>query len=285
MRYKIFDVFARNQFEGNPTAVVYYDESFDKKKMQKIASELSLAHTIFISSKKDSKFLFDSLAFTPLEELKICSQGIIAAVFALLDDGSLYDGEYEVNTALGMKKVIIATPIEKLKFPEVYVGLGQAVVKEPTKKDLENVSRIMKLSLNNLKCSIIELGKKDRLIIQMDFKSLEKITISDHEVIGICKKLQLAGIICFSLLSDGKNVRSRYFAVSLNGKEDAVTGIASGAITSFCLHHKIISNQEDLIVHQGGFVTRAGFMYPKYRDDEIFVGRRAEKIAEGKLCL
>ncbi|MBN1331172.1 MAG: PhzF family phenazine biosynthesis protein [Candidatus Heimdallarchaeota archaeon] len=285
MKYKIFDVFARNQFEGNPTTVVYYKEIFDKEKMQKIANELSLAHTIFISPKYDSKFLFDSLAFTPHQELKICSQGIIAAIFALLDDAPLHDDEYEVNTALGMKKVIIATPIEKLKFPEVYVSLGQALVKESKRKILHNALKTMQLSIDELKYDIIELGNKDRLVIQMNQKILEKISLDNIEVMKICDKLQLAGIIFFSFPQNKKNIRSRYFATSLQGKEDAVTGIASGSITAFCIHHKIIAEQEDIIVQQGGFDTREGIMYPKYRDKQIFVGGRAIKTAEGNLFL
>ncbi|HUT81995.1 MAG TPA: PhzF family phenazine biosynthesis isomerase [Candidatus Bathyarchaeia archaeon] len=285
MKFKIYDVFAKDHFEGNPTAVVYYEEVFEKKKMQKIANELSLAHTIFISLKNTSDQLFDSLTFTPYDELKICSQGIIAAIFALLDDKPLFDGEFEVNTALGKKKVIIATPIEKLKFPEVYVSLGQATIKAIEEKEMNEISKAIKLPNNDLVNSIIELGKKDRLVIQINSKILEKIVLTNSDVMKICDKLQLAGIILFSLLPDKKNVRSRYFAASLNGREDAVTGIASGSITAFCLHHKIISEQEDLIVHQGGFDTREGFMYPKYRENEIFVGGRALKTAEGNLFL
>ncbi|MBD3189497.1 MAG: PhzF family phenazine biosynthesis isomerase [Candidatus Heimdallarchaeota archaeon] len=284
MRFKIFDTFAKEPFQGNPTGVVYGDETLDKAMMQKMANELSLPHTLFLLPSEDSSILFNSLVFTPFQEVAICSQGIIAGVFAFLDDEIIPDGTHTIGTALGKKEVFIATINERIKYSTVFTSLGRPTVEKLSDNQR---ARLVKLidnrGLLDFKGNFVVLGNKKRLVINVPYDLLKELAFISSKIMNVCQDLGIAGIAFFSKDQSTDLVHSRYFTTLLNGREDAVTGIAAGSILAACLENKLIEEQEDITVHQGGFTTREGYLYPKYRDNQIFVGGRASKAAEGKL--
>lgn len=284
MRFKIFDTFAEDFFQGNPTGVIYVDKPLAKPKMQKIAHELSLPHTLFLLPSEDSSILFNSLVFTPFHEVPICSQGIIAGVFALLDDTIIPDGPHTIETALGQKEVFIATIMERIKYSTVFTSLGKPTVEKLSDNQKARVSELIDNRGHlNFEKNFVTLGNKKRLVINIPYKLLKELTFTKKDVMTLCKDLGIEGIILFSKDKNTELVRSRYFTTLLDGREDAVTGIVAGSILASCLQNNLIEESEEMTIHQGGVATREGYLYPKYREKQIFVGGRAIKAAEGKL--
>lgn len=282
MNFKLFDVFANSIFEGNPTGVVYYKGSVDKIRMQKIAEVLSVPDTLFMLESSFPKLLFSSFAFSPYEELKICAQGIIGGVFSILEDMKLPPNPYEIETALGRFEVFI----EGKSVVVVFTSLGRPKISQVNN---EENSRIFQTLENNIFSSLpkyfVDLGR-NRLVIEVPRKILDSIQLHSSDAMNLCNDLEITGIVFFS--RSGKNpdsIRSRHFTTSLNGSEDAVTGGASGAILAFCLHAGIEYPGDSVVVHQGGFDTREGYVYVKFNktNEEILVGGKAIKTAEGKL--
>ena len=101
MRYKIFDVFAKRPFEGNSTGIVYANRPLETDMMQQLANELALRDTIFLLPKSRPELLFSSRTFTPNQELSICGQGLVGAMWLLIDDYAVPSGRHTVETAIG----------------------------------------------------------------------------------------------------------------------------------------------------------------------------------------
>jgi PhzF family phenazine biosynthesis protein len=284
MHFKVFDTFATNYFQGNPTGVIFCEEEEPKELMQQIASELSLPHCLFVIPTTNSSILFNSLSFTPTQEVPLCTQGIIAALFAMIEDEPLLDGEYFVQTALGKKKAVVTTPIESRKFPVVFVGVGTASIKPLTKKQLTKTSDLITLfDSRDFALHFVQLGNKNRLAIKLPLKQLPTIALSKSLVMKVCQAFDVSGLIFFSDDKQRDLIRSRYFTKLLEGGEDAVTGIAAASILALYQLQNQSQDTQDLIVHQGGFATREGYLYTKYREEQLFIGGRAIKTAEGQL--
>ena len=284
MRFKIFDVFADNPFEGNPTGIVYWEGHIDKIRMQKIASELSVPDTLFIIESLDPKLLFSSFAFSPHEELSVCGQGILGAISALIEDGKISTGTYEIETLLGKLKVFV----DDQNGPSVFTSLGPPKIFEISDREQHMISEILdKETFEPLAKYFVELGRK-RLLLEVPFEILKILSLENSDVMVLCKQLEITGIVFFSRVNKkSKLLRSRHFTTSLNGFEDAVTGGASGAILAFCSHIDTRYINELVVIHQGGFSTRGGYIYVKFdkSKEEILVGGKAFKISEGQLYI
>src|ERR1044072_8922226 len=96
-RYRVADVFTTRQFEGNPLAVFPNAEGLDQATMQRIARELNLSETVFISPPARFKI------FTPLTELHFAGHPTIGAGFVMLDEKLAVpkDGRFVVQENIG----------------------------------------------------------------------------------------------------------------------------------------------------------------------------------------
>jgi PhzF family phenazine biosynthesis protein len=284
MRFKVFDVFADKPFEGNPTGIVYWEGKIDKSRMQKIASELSVPDTLFIIESLDPTFLFSSFAFSPYEELSVCGQGIVGGIFALIEDRKISTGTYEIETLLGKLKVFV----DDQNGPAVFASLGHPKIFEVNDREQYTIFEVLdKKTFEPLTKYFVELGRK-RLLLEVPFDILKKLSLESSDVMVLCRQLEVTGIVFFSRdKSRSILFRSRHFTTSLNGSEDAVTGGASGAILAFCSHKDTSYVNKSVVIHQGGFNTRRGYIYVKFdkSKEEILVGGQAFKISEGQMYI
>lgn len=93
MRILIFqvDAFTDESFRGNPAAVCVYAGELDAQWMQKMASEMNLSETAFVSPRADGGF---SLRwFTPDCEVDLCGHATLATAHTLWESGLVAGGE------------------------------------------------------------------------------------------------------------------------------------------------------------------------------------------------
>jgi trans-2,3-dihydro-3-hydroxyanthranilate isomerase len=284
MRYKVFDVFARRAFEGNPTGIVYYDGPLDRGLMQLIAAELPVPDTILLMRPSSPEELFSSLAFSPYEELKICGQGLIGAMFSLLDDGKLSPGIHTVGTALGKTRAFV----EQAKETSLYVSLGKPTISSVSQRDWAEVLRLLKMDVHgDSPKAIVDLGRR-RLVVEVPPTVLKDSHPDSPDVMAVCKALGITGLVfCAQDKERSGYARTRFFTTSLNGREDAVAGGAAAAVLAFYRDRGLLTGSSPLMVHQGGFATREGYIFAKVEEasQEILVGGSAVKVLEGQLHL
>jgi PhzF family phenazine biosynthesis protein len=282
MRYKVFDVFAERAFEGNPTGIVYCGGPVDRGLMQRISAELPVPDTIFLMPPSSAQELFSSLAFSPYEELEICGQGLIGAIFSLLDDGKVSPGIHAVGTALGKTR----TFIERGSETSVYVSLGKPTISNVSRREWADAVRLLKMDVpGEPPKAFVDLGRR-RLVIEVAPAALKDSHPDSPHVMAVCKALGITGLVFFAQDKERSGcARARFFTTSLNGREDAVAGGAAAAVLAFYRDRGIPIGTSPLVVHQGGFATRQGHIFAKVEQSsqEILVGGSAIKILVGEL--
>ena len=258
MRYKIFDVFAQRPFEGNSTGIVYADRPLETDLMQRLANELALRDTIFLLPKSHPELLFSSRTFTPNQELSICGQGLVGAMWSLLDDYAVPSGLHTVETAIGERGVLI----ERNDSVSISCSLGRPTVIELTKDERNRGDNLLEsVQMKSDRMAFVELGRK-RLIVQVPLPALGQAEFEPTAVITTCQALGVTGIVLCARGGDSEPLRARHFTTSLKGTEDPVTGGAAGAILAF--YRDADKKVEQIQIYQGGFATRGGLMRARF---------------------
>jgi PhzF family phenazine biosynthesis protein len=80
------DAFADEPFSGNPAGVCLLDQPADAEWMQRVAGEMNLSETAFVSPRADG---FDLRWFTPTIEMKLCGHATLASAHVLWETGTL----------------------------------------------------------------------------------------------------------------------------------------------------------------------------------------------------
>ena len=283
IRFKVFDAFASRPFGGSPTAVVYFGGVVDKERMHRITRELGFRDTFFLMPANDHGVLFSSLTFTPNQELAVCGQGIVAGLFALLDDGAIGPGRYAIQIALGERTVWIE---EEDGGPVAYAAIGLPAVSEAS-DDIPDLNRILGRGVASGRKRLVEVGRL-RLLVQVPPAALEDARPRPQDVLRLCSELDVTGLVLFARdPSDPTRIRSRVFTRSLKGAEDPTTGGAAAAILGFLREMEPLDPPSRLTIHQGDFVTRGGIIAARWDAEggQAVAGGKAVKIAEGQLFL
>nr|ACO11072.1 Phenazine biosynthesis-like domain-containing protein [Caligus rogercresseyi] len=83
------DAFTDKPLSGNPAAVILLDSDIGDELKQKLASEINLSETAFVTSQDSKGFRSGSKFFirwfTPTNEVPLCGHGTLAASFVIFD--------------------------------------------------------------------------------------------------------------------------------------------------------------------------------------------------------
>lgn len=85
MEYLLFDVFAESPFQGNQLAVFPLEQPCDAETMQRLANELNLAESIFLTRTGDERVPARARIFTPGSEMRFAGHPTIGATIAIAD--------------------------------------------------------------------------------------------------------------------------------------------------------------------------------------------------------
>ncbi len=86
-RYQVVDVFTKQPLEGNALAVFPDASGIDDATMQKIAKELNLSETTFVSPATRADCAANVRIFTPTKEMIFAGHPTIGTSFVLLEEG------------------------------------------------------------------------------------------------------------------------------------------------------------------------------------------------------
>jgi trans-2,3-dihydro-3-hydroxyanthranilate isomerase len=285
--FKIYqiDAFTDKPLEGNPAAVMF-SENFSAVQMQKIAREMNLSETAFLSSSEKADYKLQW--FTPAVEVNLCGHATIASLHFLKENGIIKENStirFETMSGIlncGMREgfYFMQIPVYEMEEfsgnkEEITDAIGverRSVVDESPFILLENGNLYFRVDgLNTLK------GLKP------DFKALKKLTEDKHE---------FEGVVVYSLETVDKTsfAFSRYFVPYYGIDEDPVTGSTNGPmLLVFRKLGFVDNNLEDisLIFEQGDFMGRRGRVKVSYNKtrNELFISGKAVTVLKGELTL
>jgi trans-2,3-dihydro-3-hydroxyanthranilate isomerase len=279
---KQVDAFTAVPFGGNPAGVITDATGLTTDSMQRIAAEMSMSETAFISQTTRPDVTFRIRFFTPTEEVDMSGHVIIAASFALLEEGQieLHDGitriAFETNAGI-IPIDIHFRPSESPHPPEdaiedgvpVSIGgqqvgtlekivLNQKVRRhKPSPIPVGEIANILgikerEITKTGLPLEIISTGL-EQLMIPVDRK--ESIMAMHPDLIKLSLLNRQYGIDTNHIFSidtyeQQSTSYSRHFAPKLGMWEDAATGTAAAGLGTYLLRHGVVARGR-MLMEQG----------------------------------
>ncbi|KON86576.1 hypothetical protein AF332_06905 [Sporosarcina globispora] len=213
-QFYLINAFSKEEFKGNPAAIVFLKEERSEEWMKSLAKEINQPITAFILKENENNYHLRW--FTPAKEIDLCGHGTLGAAHILWSEGFLSsESAIYFNTRSGIlqaeragEQIILSFNIKETKQTEVTEKLRN-VVDFPIKG---------------------AAWAEDRYIIELENQDMIHNIIPNLEAI---KELEGPGIIITSLGSDKYDFVSRYFAPKIGINEDYVTGSAHCALASY----------------------------------------------------
>lgn len=275
------DAFADRPFAGNPAAVVVLESEADAGWMQRVAAEMNLSETAFVTeiATQSSRTGMASAAwsirwFSPAAEVELCGHATLAAAHILWETGRVPPGiplQFQtrhrgVLTCVGDMDAGRSTrsPRITMTFP------ADPPVDTPAPPQLLDALRLAAAPVNTARARydwIVELAHPDEVRNhQPDFPALSGID---------CRGMALTA----RAAADGEvDVVSRFFAPRLRIAEDPVTGSVHCALGPYWWRRL---GKRVLRCHQAS--ARGGDLRVTMRGDHVDLAGRAITIARGEL--
>jgi PhzF family phenazine biosynthesis protein len=276
------DAFTDVRFAGNPAAVcVLPPGKTDEDWMQKVAREMNLPETAFLTS-RDSKGTggrrraqglasYDLRWFTPIVEVDLCGHATLASAHVLWEEGHADPEEkLQFHTRSGLLKAE-----RRMEGGQIWIELDfPAIPERPFKGSTGVLSKA--------------LGTKPRFagscgsdcLVEVESESVLRRLSPDF---GLLKTLPVRGVsvTCLpgaSTKAKGYDFVSRFFAPRVGINEDPVTGSAHCYLGPFWGRRL---GKEEVMGYQAS--ARGGSVRVRVRGDRVLLGGRAVTAMHGEL--
>lgn len=294
MEVNIFqvDAFSSEPFGGNPAGVVPNAKRLTDIDMQRIANEMNLSETAFVTQRDDN--LFRVRFFTPICEVDLCGHATIATFYTLAQLG------YIKSISQGIKKVYMDTRIGRLPIEisymdhkPYYIVMEQDTPSSRGKVELlEELLITMNLSKSDIGVKgefafpeIVSTGLPDIILPIRDKEKLDNLNVDFCNLREVCRKLNVIGVHAFYLPNKNSEVvYTRNFAPLAGIDEEAATGTANGALIYYLRKNGLIEG-ESITSIQGESLKRPSKIYCYINEEDnmftVKVGGKANIILEG----
>ena len=255
---QIVNGFVTGGIGGNPAGVVLDADELSENEMLRIAANIGLSETAFVSSSDTEGFKLDF--FTPNRRIAHCGHATIATFSYLAELGRISEGETSKETVDGPRRISIkngAAYMEQLapqyRMPEDWVkdDVTMADFLQSlgiTESDLDSSIGPILVNTGN---SFIVVGVKDGASLRNLKPDFDLISV-------ISEKLDLIGYYVFTTDSNAtdKDATTRMFAPRYAIQEESATGMAAGPLACV-LHDHLHIEKDTFLLEQGRFMEPA----------------------------
>lgn len=254
------DAFASEAYRGNPAAVCLLPREAPTEWMQRLAAEMNLSETAFVSARTDTGF--DLRWFTPTTEVPLCGHATLASAHVLFSTGVVNaESTIEFHTQSGVLRCTCGDGIITLDLPANPVS---SVMKPAELEDIVGTRVVYTGSAGEFTLVEIESEKK-----------LRELRVN----IGALARSPWGELIVTCEGRDGKyDFLSRFFAPAVGIPEDPVTGAAHCVLATYWAKRL---GKTAFRAHQAS--PRGGDLSVELRGDRVVLGGRAVTVFEGVL--
>ena len=255
------DSFTSEAFSGNPAAVCILEDSISDELMQKIAAEMNLSETAFVSRNGSS---FSLRWFSPMCEVDLCGHATLASAHILWQEGILGKSEKAVfETRGGILEAKKTDEKIEMFFP----------VDEPREVDCPD-ELVMAI---HYQPGYVGKCKFDYLAVYENEKIIREI----HPDLAHVKNLGSRGLIVSSKSdSDNYDFVSRFFGPNAGIDEDPVTGSAHCCLAPYW--SKVL-NKNSLTGYQAS--KRGGIVHTKLYNDKVILSGNAVTVMKSEILI
>ena len=289
INFRQLDIFTDKIFSGNPAGVIHLEQDIEGVVKQRIANELNLSETVFVSNSDKADFKLEY--FTPVKQIDLAGHPTIAACYSLALENKLFLNEpvTTLNFETGKGVIPCQLHIDNGSISRVVMEQKQPQFKPFAEEGtLLNALQIQESSLladypiefvsTGLECLIVPAA--DLATVQDLFPDFNRLPW--HTL-----------VFANEAVSPIATVHLRFFAPKLGIAEDPATGTASGALGAYLIKHKIIrgASPVTMVFEQGLEISRPSEITVEISfntsDDisNVKVGGKAALAAEGKIYL
>jgi trans-2,3-dihydro-3-hydroxyanthranilate isomerase len=270
---KQVDAFTTIPFSGNPAGVITDASGLSTEQMQSIATEISLFETAFVSIPTAEDATFRIRFFTPTEEVDLSGHALIAASYALIEEGriEIRDGITRVlfQTNLGtmpidihfraegsgrladdkpscgmpltlhegqagiLEKIVINQKVQRHRPSTIPVGEIASILGIP-ETEITKTGLPMEIVSTGLEQLLVPIGSKETILNM--HPDLIKLSLSNQKF-GI----DTNHIFSVDTFDEESTSYARHFAPRLGMWEDAATGTAAASLGTYLLRHGVVS--------------------------------------------
>jgi trans-2,3-dihydro-3-hydroxyanthranilate isomerase len=270
------DAFTDTPFGGNPAAVVLDADHVSDETMNKIAREMNVRETVFVSKSRAADFRFRYM--TPKSEINFSGHPTIAAFHALVEEGHIdlvqdvtmtrletnngvLDIEIVRNESTGHHEIQITH--KKPQFMDTYdpkdytdaLGLSLADIHSPN--PLQTVST----GTPHLMMPVSTQRSLDRIKPNWD-KLKELQADSDYVSMSVFTR---------DTREPTSDAQVRHFGPAVGVYEDPVSGSAAGSLGSYIIRYGFMDTPfpvTSIVIEQGHYVERPGKIFVEVRGDQ-----------------
>lgn len=255
---QIVNGFVTDGIGGNPAGVVLDADGLDDADMLKIAAEIGLSETAFVSASDTEGFKLDF--FTPNRRIAHCGHATIATFSHLASLGRIKGSETSKETVDGPRQIRIENGAAYMEQLAPKYRVASDWDKEGV--TAEHVFRSLGLTEAQLDERVgpvlVNTGNNFIVIGVADGEILRNIEPNFDQIADISEKLDLIGYYVFTTDRNAteKDATARMFAPRYAIEEEAATGMAAGPLASV-LYDFLDVKKETLRIEQGYFMTPA----------------------------
>ena len=288
-RYRVVDVFTERPLEGNALAVFPDASGLDDATMRKIARELNLSETTFISPATRADCAANVRIFTPTKEMIFAGHPTIGSSFVILDEGVVpKDSE-----RFALEEKVGPVPIRVEPGERPLIWLTTPPITHGKTFDRELCARALGIEPGDLLEIAPQLLSAGNPTIFIAVKDKEVVDRTWLDVQGAAMltdgSMEPACVFVFAPTPGG--AYSRMFAPEYGIIEDPATGSSTGPLAAYMLRHGLVSGAAGsrFVSEQGTKMGRRSILHVQLNGEQgadgIEVGGYVSPVAEATLWL
>ena len=260
----IVDAFADEPLRGNPAAVCLLSEPADPEWMQRVAAEMNLSETAFVTRDGDA---FGLRWFTPKVEVRLCGHATLASAHAIWSDGP---GSSASMLAFTTKSGTLRAAREddriRLDFP------ARPITPADPPGEVLAAVRVAPVSCHRVDVS------DEMPMFMLELPDARSVRELEPRLVGL--RRPTAPSFCVTARSDDPayDFVSRFFAPGYGIDEDPVTGSAHCALAPLWRERL---GKDEMVGHQVS--ERGGVVGVRVVDDRVHLLGHAVTVVRGEL--
>ena len=291
-----YDVFTDTPLTGNQLAVFTDAHGLETVTMQRLAREMNFPESTFVLPVEWAGTDVRMRIFTPATEMPVAGHPTIGSTFALAEIGVIRPGtsRFVFHLNIGPTPVDLEWSGDRLSFawmtqPNPIFG---SIV-----DDRAQVAAALNLTADDLlPDAVVQQVSCGVPFLYVPLRDAATVDRAIADAAAFRRLAQTTGInlpmFLFAIDAPRAIVYSRMFAPEFGITEDPATGIASGPLGSYLVHHRLITPEAatSIVSHQGVAMGRPSRIHIAItaRDgaiSDVKVGGQAVLVARGEFLI
>lgn len=288
------DVFTRERFAGNPLAVFTEAQGLSSADMQRIAREMNLSETTFVTPSRVPGCVARYHIFTPDREMPFAGHPTVGTAYVLARKGLIPRGasQFSLEAAVGPVPIRFEGPHDN---PKALFFTSPPVEFGPRCDDREAVASALGVRVADLlpNAPVQEAGcpVKYAYVGLASTQSVDAVQVNPRAFFDAIGDPKVDGAYVFALRPQEPRVYSRFLVFGSAGtSEDPATGSAACPLAAYLVRYGLVEEAAALrfVIEQGTQMGRQSFLHAAVtrRDgaiEKIEIGGSAVFVLSGTL--